>query len=52
MKKFGKEKDVPEFIYQLKKKLKMMLKSLLLICLKEAMYITDRDERNEKAKRN
>ncbi|WP_234121221.1 polyribonucleotide nucleotidyltransferase [Clostridium hydrogenum] len=49
MKSFGKEKDVP-VLYHPKEEIEKDLNEFAFDMLKEAMYITDRDERNLKLK--
>ena len=47
MQKFGKEKDVPK-LYKVEENLEKEVVDFSFDMLKEAMYITDRDERNAK----
>lgn len=49
MKQFGKEKDVPE-LYHPKEEIEEDVTQFAFNMLKETMYITDREERNEKLK--
>ena len=46
MKKYGKEKDIPE-LYKVDETLENEVRNFSFDSIKEAMYITDKDERND-----